>query len=132
MTHVYGMLRTTLADVERQPTQLASQLHCIYGIQFLCRYESRDELVRFIDEVVDPAVLEAGLGEGGEVSPGSLMAAARRTGRSVAHALLLCANWKGTDMFTKKRPELISVYTYVRRFTHVHIICICTYRCMPS
>ena len=71
--------------------------------------------MRFIDEVVDPAVLEAGLGEGGEVAPGSLMAAARRTDRSVAHALLLCANRKGINMFTKKRPDLISV----RRFTHV-------------
>ena len=80
---------------------------------YICRY---DEIVQFIDEVVDPAVQNAGQGEGGEGRPGSLMEAEERTNRCVTHAMLLCANRRGINLFTKKRPDLIEVL-----YIHVHV-----------
>ena len=72
-----------------------------------CRYDTIDEIINFIDEAVQRGVQEAGLGEGGQVQPGTLAAAAERTKRVVAHAMLLCANRRGINFFTKKRPDLI-------------------------
>ena len=57
--------------------------------------------------MVKPEVQEAGLGEGGEMRPGSLAAAAERTKRVVAHAMLLCGNHRGINIFTRKRPDII-------------------------
>ena len=76
---------------------------------FVCRYDSPDEIVQFTDEVFQPEVQRAGLREGGEVCPGGLTEAAARNDRSVAHAMLLCANRRGINMLTKKRPDLIEV-----------------------
>ena len=88
--------------------------HCIifynlFTLNKICtyRYDTRDAIIHFIDEVVQREVQEAGLGEGGEVQPGSLAAVAERTKRVVAHAMLLCANRRGINFFTKKRPDLI-------------------------
>ena len=71
--------------------------------------------MRFIDEVSRPEVLEAGLMEGGEVKPGSLMEAASRNDRHVAHAMLLSTDCQAIHMFIKKRPDLIKVYKSVVR-----------------
>lgn len=76
---------------------------------YIHRYDTKEEIINFIDEVVQQDVLEAGLEEGGKVTRGSLMEAVRRTGRNVAHALLLCANRRGISLFTKKKPNLIKV-----------------------
>jgi ankyrin repeat protein len=71
-------------------------------------YDSRDEIVQFTDEVFRPEVQGAWQVEGG-ASPraGSLAEAAARSDRSVAHAMLLCANRRGINMLTKKRPDLV-------------------------
>lgn len=82
---------------------------CIYVHICIRRYDTGEEIINFIDEVVQQDVQEAGLQEGGKVTPGSLMEAVRRTGRNVAHAMLLCANRKGINFFTKKKPDLIKV-----------------------
>ena len=62
-----------------------------------------------MDEVTQPGVQEAGQGEGGEVAPGSLAEAVRRTERKVAHAMLLCGNRRGLRFFIEKRPDLMKV-----------------------
>ena len=87
------------------------------------RYDSPDEIVQFTDEVFRPEVQRAGLGEGGELRPGGLMEAAARNDRSVAHAVLLCANRRGINMLTKKRPDLIEVeYSIVQTHTVYKLI----------
>lgn len=83
-------------------------LCCMYNTT--CRYDTTDEIINFTDEVIQREVQQAGLGEGGEVRAGSLMEVARRTDRNVAHAMLLCANHRVINFFTKKRPDLIKVY----------------------
>ena len=82
-------------------------LCCMYTT--ICRYDTTDEIINFTDEVIQREVQQAGLGEGGEVRAGSLMEVARRTDRNVAHAMLLCANHRVINFFTKKRPDLIKV-----------------------
>lgn len=91
------------------PLHIYIHVHIICLYVHTCRYDTKEEVINFIDEVVQQDVLEAGLEEGGKVTPGSLMEAVRRTGRNVAHAMLLCANRRGINFFTKKKPNLIKV-----------------------
>ena len=84
-------------------------MHIIMCFNHVYRFKRGAEIVRFIDEVSQPEILEAGL-EGGEVKESSLMEAARRNDRLVAHAMLLCVNRQGVNLFTKKRPDLINVH----------------------
>lgn len=84
-------------------------------VLFMSRYDTKEEIQQFTDEVFQPAIMGAGLGEDGRPRPGSLMESVARNDRSVAHAMLLCAFRRGVNMLTKKRPDLIEVYvrTYV-------------------
>ena len=97
-----------------------AQMHIIMCFNHVYRFKCRAEIVRCIDEVSQPEILEAGL-EGGEVKESSLMEAARRNDRLVAHAMLLCANQQGVNLFTKKRPDLINVCRPLHRLLHVDL-----------
>ena len=84
------------------------------------RFECKAEIVQLINEVSRPEVMEAGLMEGGEVKPGSLMEAASRNDRHVAHAMLLSTNRQAVNMFNKKRPDLVNVCEYMGTYMYIY------------
>ena len=62
-------------------------------------YYLKEEVRGFMEKVLSSSNLEAD----------GVKEAERRTGRNVAHALLLCASHKGVGYLQDKRPDLVQV-----------------------